>query len=235
MPFDIWLDSQDPDHRAPGRRPRCRPDRAAPPISANRYPVLTANAFNGWALVGPTPLSFELSRDFLWTFDSLPVIGSVTAGTVGVILLAAVVILVAVVLLFRDDRTAILIGFTVLALAFFVLPTRVHERYQYPMFASAAFFAAVSLRWRWWYIALGVLGAINLHAVLTLDRPGFASPGLIGAPFGDLARAGRHDHRSSRSATSIGFGLLLAVWLWDFVRPTLRVGWPRRAAVGGRR
>ena len=35
----------------------------------------------------------------------------------------------------RPDRLTLLVGLAVLALAFFVVPTRVHERYGYPFFA----------------------------------------------------------------------------------------------------
>ena len=37
---------------------------------AGDYPVLTANAFNAWALVGPIPLFSELSRTFIWAQEA---------------------------------------------------------------------------------------------------------------------------------------------------------------------
>ena len=43
---------------------------------------------------------------------------------------------------------------TVLAVAFFILPTRVHERYLFPFFALGAILAAFSWRWRVAYVVL---------------------------------------------------------------------------------
>ena len=56
----------------------------------------------------------------------------------------------------RPDRLTVLVGLAVLALAFFAVPTRVHERYGYPFFAIGVILAAVSWRWRWAYVALSV-------------------------------------------------------------------------------
>lgn len=193
-------------------------------VAAGQFPVLTANAFNVWALVGPIPLYSELSRTFIWPFDSLLVLGSISAGTVGTVLLGAMVALAVAVLLVRDDRTAILTSFTVLAFAFFALPTRVHERYQFPIFVVFALLVAGSTlserRWRWWYVAVGVLQTINLHAVVTLNRPTFATPGLIGAPLGDLFRSDAVVIFVSVANTLL-FGLLFVVWLRELAWPAL--------------
>ena len=45
----------------------------------------------------------------------------------------------------RPDRLTLLVALAVLSLAFFVLPTRVHERYVYPFFAVGIILAAISL------------------------------------------------------------------------------------------
>ena len=60
-----------------------------------------------------------------------------------------VIAIVCVVVARRDDRWTILLAVTVLAIAFFVVPTRVHERYLFPVFALGAILAAVSVRWAW--------------------------------------------------------------------------------------
>ena len=59
-----------------------------------------------------------------------------------------------VVAAIRDDRRTILVAVTVLAIAFFVVPTRVHERYLFPAFALGAILAAASVRWRIAYLVL---------------------------------------------------------------------------------
>src|SRR5438105_5376528 len=50
---------------------------------ADRYSVLSANAFNLWALVGSTPLAQIFSGGGAWTPDSLAVAGGLTAFVVG--------------------------------------------------------------------------------------------------------------------------------------------------------
>jgi Gpi18-like mannosyltransferase len=67
----------------------------------------------------------------------------------------------------RPDRLTILVGLAVLALAFFVLPTRVHERYLFPFVAIAAIPAAVSLRWRVAYVLSGAATFANMYVILT--------------------------------------------------------------------
>lgn len=156
--------------------------------AASYYSVLTVNAFNIWALVGPTPLSHALGHDYIWTYDSVSVLGDITAVTIGQGLLAIVAITVVTALLVRDDRRMIWIGFTVLAVAFFAVPTRVHERYLFPALVTGALLAATSTRWRWWYVLLGLACVANLHAILTLNYPGYGTFGVQSLPLGDFLR-----------------------------------------------
>jgi hypothetical protein len=148
--------------------------------AGGQYSVLTANAYNLWALVGPQPLVASVGS---WTADSLPVIGGMPAVTAGTVLLAAVALLVAVGLLRRDGVLPIVLGFTVVAFAFYALPTRVHERYLFPAFASGAVLASAMLAGAAGYVVTAVLNAVNLHAVLA------APLGFAGRAFGGF-RAG---------------------------------------------
>jgi hypothetical protein len=150
-----------------------------------QFSVLTANAYNAWALVGPDPLSAAIGvSGASWTPDSLILPGGLSAVTVGALLLVAVGLAVAGGLLARDDRLAILLGFSLVVFAFYAVPTRVHERYLFPFFASGALLAAGA-----WptvsglvsgaagYLGVGFLNAVNLHSVL-------AAPLSIGGGFG---------------------------------------------------
>ena len=123
---------------------------------------LTANAFNGWALVGPTPLA----RRGPITSDSLSLLG-MPAVLVGGALFATTCVLVVVGLLRRDGWVAIFLGLTVVTVAFFVLPTRIHERYLVPAFAPGALLAATAIGPRLLYVAAAGLYTLNLHAVLS--------------------------------------------------------------------
>src|SRR5207244_5598330 len=74
---------------------------------ADRYSVLTANAFNLWALVGATPLAQIIGGSGgSWTPDSLT-IGGTAAFILGASAPAAVGLFVAGGLLFRDGRVPI--------------------------------------------------------------------------------------------------------------------------------
>ncbi len=150
--------------------------------TAGGYPYITVNADNPWALI-------ELAGNGLAATGSwLPDITNSTApGTpvsilgipalfVGTALLIAVIVLVGVVVARRDDRRTILVGLTVLAIAFFVVPTRVHERYLFPFFALGAILAATSFRWRLAYFVLALANFANLYAVLT--TPFYNNPGI---------------------------------------------------------
>ena len=91
---------------------------------------------------------------------------------VGTALLLVAIAVVSWVVARRPDRLTILVGLCVLALAFFVLPTRVHERYLFPLFALGAILAAVSVRWRVAYVALSFATFLNMYVVLTTLYPG---------------------------------------------------------------
>jgi hypothetical protein len=112
------------------------------------------------------------------TIDKCPegfMIGAIPAVLVGagLFLIAAAIVLWLVAR--RPDRPTILVGLAVLALAFFVLPTRVHERYLFPLVALGAILAAVSVRWRVAYILTGLATFANMYAVLAYlypDNPG---------------------------------------------------------------
>src|SRR4029077_813125 len=73
-------------------------------------------------------------------------------------------------------------------IAFFALPTRVHERYLFPVFGVGALVAGMSPRWLAWYIALAVTNVATLHAVLPLPFPGYGTPGVQGLLLGSFLR-----------------------------------------------
>jgi hypothetical protein len=64
----------------------------------------------------------------------------------------------------------------ILAIAFFVLPTRVHERYLFPAIPLTIALAAARPAWRWIAVVISVAFFANSWGVLTL--PYFQNPGL---------------------------------------------------------
>jgi dolichyl-phosphate-mannose--protein O-mannosyl transferase len=118
-------------------------------FGSNVYAYTTVNAFNLYALV-----------QHFWIPDSEPlVIGAISLGSRSLwgvaLVFAATVLIVGRYLQRRDDR-ALLEGAMLCALAFFVLATRMHERYVY-----GAFLLAMPL------IAFGRTGLIS-SVVLTV-------------------------------------------------------------------
>ena len=148
--------------------------------TAGGYPYLTVNAFNPWALIsqdgGGQAAAGTWIRDVVGP-NGEPgfMFGPIPAVVVGTVLLLAAIVAISVIVARRPDRLTILVGVIALAVAFFVLPTRVHERYLFPFFALAAILAAPSRRWLAAYVAMGIATFANMYVVLTAyypDNPG---------------------------------------------------------------
>ena len=154
-------------------------------VAAGGYPYLTVNAYNPWALV-PSDFGFSLANANGWVCDYLPsvtvegaqacsfgsaVILGIPAVLIGAALLLATIAVTLWIVARRADRLTILVGLAVQALAFFVLPTRVHERYGFPFFVFAAILGAISVRWRVAWVALSVATLANMYVVLTTLYP----------------------------------------------------------------
>jgi len=206
----------------------------------SEFSVLTANAFNPWALVGSPSLAQGTGGgQGSWLADALPVLGGIPAVTVGAVLLATVGLLVAGGLLVRDGIVPILLGFTILALAFFVLPTRVHERYAFPFFATAAVLAAPAILSAVGYALVAILGTVNLHAILAGGGAsgvrgggrgglGFGSEGgqgAFGGSFMSIALPWSELANSQAAVTAVAVGMaatlvvLLGAWAVVVLRP----------------
>ncbi len=166
--------------------------------TAATYPYLSVNAYNWWALFPVDGQSVATAGGALWMPDS-PVpgaaawgaIGPIPAALVGAALLLGTAAVVAWVVARHPDRLTILVGVSVLALAFFAAPTRVHERYLFPFFGLAAILFAFSTRWRVAYIVAAVATFLNMYVVLVAlypDNPGVSDwlgiGGAIRSSFG---------------------------------------------------
>ena len=89
---------------------------------------------------------------------------------VGTGLLLLAIAAMAVVVWRRPDRRTLVTALAVMAIAFFVLPTRVHERYMFPFFALGAVLAVRSWRWFATYLVLAAATSMNLLGVLAIYR-----------------------------------------------------------------
>ncbi len=145
--------------------------------AADTYQGLTINAFNLWR----NPWS-GLGDTITWGCD-LPTdacvngagvafsIGSavVTWQLVGTFLFAAVALVALWQVARRDDAVGIVESALLLAVAFFALPTRVHERYLFPALALAAPLVVRGWRWMLLYGALALSVFANVYWVYTAD------------------------------------------------------------------
>ncbi|TMB57213.1 MAG: phospholipid carrier-dependent glycosyltransferase [Chloroflexi bacterium] len=163
--------------------------------AADLYKGLTINAMNLWR----NPWS-GLSQVQWWGCDSpstkfcgandgvAMTIGStvVTWQLVGAILFGIVAIVALLQVARRDDPAGLLTGSLLLAVAFFALPTRVHERYLFPALALAAPLVARSWRSATIFGALSFIFFANIYWVYTHDwsfvQGSVYNPGVGGAP-----------------------------------------------------
>ena len=178
--------------------------------TASGYPYLTVNAFNPWALVaGDTGNS--LANSGLWPCDGpwtvvngcaygVASIAGIPPVLIGGVLMLAVTLAVSLIAARRPDRITILLRLTILAIAFYVVPTRVHERYAYPVFALAIILAAVAWRWRLAYVALTMTVFLNMYAALT--NPFYENPGSATGWGSDRRSVPSPASRSSRWPTA---------------------------------
>ena len=128
--------------------------------------------------------------------------GSLCAAVLGDGLLVAILLGVSLWAAWRDDAPSLLVALAVLAIAFFVVPTRAHERYLFPFFGLGAVLLAVSWRWSLTYVALTVVNAANLLAVLVQYNGIPVSDGTIAGTLNDW-----------------GNGILTATWFDGLIWP----------------
>ena len=152
--------------------------------AAGTYNGLTENAFNvwrnPWSGLGDT-LQRGSDSGIGLVIGSL----SLTWQQVGIVLFSAVALLALVHVARRDDVRGVLVAALLLSIAFFVLPTRVHERYLFPALALAAPLVLSGRSWPWIYGALSLVFFANIYWVYTEDwsfTGRVINPGAYGQP-----------------------------------------------------
>lgn len=124
--------------------------------SASTYPYTSLFAMNFWGIFGTwkpdTTLFLNLSCQ-IW----------------GLFFLALGVILALVSFLRKKRLLALYLSSSLIILALFMLPTRVHERWLYPFFPFFLILAARLNNWKFWliYALLSIINFLNLYFVYT--------------------------------------------------------------------
>ena len=142
--------------------------------AAGGYPYLSVNAWNPWALIEVGGRAVVDATGWASDIDPLPLIG-IPGVAIGSAAIAAAV-LVAMRYVRSDTAIRTVTAVAILAIAFFVLPTRVHERYLFPAIPLTIALAAARPAWRWIAVVISVAFFANSWGVLTL--PYFQNPGL---------------------------------------------------------
>ena len=175
--------------------------------AAGGYPYLSVNAWNPWALVTVGGRAIVDASGWASDIDPLPLIGisGVAIGSAAI----AVAVLGAMRYVRRDHAERTVIAVTILAIAFFVLPTRVHERYLFPAIPLTIALAAARPRWRWVAVATAVAFLANSWGVLTITY--FNNPGLPN--LGALTDALHSPTAIATTAVVISAALAAALWM----------------------
>jgi hypothetical protein len=156
--------------------------------TAAGYQYLSVNAFNPWALIGAdgaqSIAASSMIGGYQWSSDTVPLAGPLPGVVIGGALLIAGFLYGLGNVLWRDERRTIIVATVFLCLCFFVLPTRVHERYLLPVFAVVPLLAVTSRAWLAALVALALGCLLNLHAVLTI----YGSEDIQDLPLGYFSR-----------------------------------------------
>ncbi|MBI2596020.1 glycosyltransferase family 39 protein [Candidatus Daviesbacteria bacterium] len=140
--------------------------------SSNVYPYLSLFAFNFWSLVG-----FWQPDNQLWFSMPYVLIGAI------VFILSLVFIAFKLFREHQPDTKSYIMALALSYMSFFLLPTRVHERYLYPFFALflLAAFLYKSLRLKILYAVIALLNFLNIWYVYFYYNVIYNNPGYTGS------------------------------------------------------
>jgi Gpi18-like mannosyltransferase len=181
--------------------------------AAGGYPYLSVNAWNPWALIEVGGRAVVDATGWASDIDPLPLIGipGVAIGSAGI----ATAVLAAMRYVQRDTAIRTVTAVAILAIAFFVLPTRVHERYLFPAIPLTIALATARPAWRWIAVATSVAFFANSWGVLTISY--FQNPGLPN--LGVFTSALQTPIAITATAIAITASLVAAIWLaWSSER-----------------
>ena len=192
--------------------------------ASETYSGLTINAFSLWR----NPFS-GLGDTFFRGDDTVValVVGGIglTWQQVGTLLFGAVVLLALWQVARRDDMRGLLLASLLIAIAFFVLPTRVHERYLFPAVALAAPLLLSGRIWPWVYGGLSAVLFLNIYWAYTED---WSFSGRINNPGANGQPMPQDPFLTSTLLTDWGIWLiallgvvLLAIVAWQSLRLSL--------------
>jgi len=190
--------------------------------AAGGYPYLSVNAWNPWALISVAGRSVAGSSGWASDIAPLALIG-IPGIAVGSAAIAAAILLV--MRYVRHDSTERTVtAVAILAIAFFVLPTRVHERYLFPAIPLTIALAAARPAWRWIAATVSAVFLANSWGVLTISY--FQNRGL---PNLGLLTDALHT-RAAVAIVAIAITIALAGAIWIAQRADQQIRRARQMA-----
>lgn len=131
--------------------------------SVGRFPIVSVGAYNLWELFGAAA-----------AHDGQPFIGGWSYRAIGLALVGGMALCVGIALALRYDRPMVLDGAAVLLLAFFVLPTQIHQRYLFLCLIFVAARIASDLPVLVFYLILAASATVNVLGDLSGFMPAIA-------------------------------------------------------------
>lgn len=162
--------------------------------SFNVYPILSANAMNFWGIFNT------------WSPDG-SVFLSLSGQAWGLMLLSAGLVF-SWVFLKRENPETLFLACSLTVLAYFFLPTRVHERWLYPFFPFfLVYLSRNNLRLGIVYVFLSVLHLFNLYFGYTYFNNNYLKVSSINQFL--------TDNFKKLSFLSVAIYLFLCLYLWQ--------------------
>ncbi|MBR9706049.1 hypothetical protein GOV14_03380 [Candidatus Pacearchaeota archaeon] len=128
--------------------------------TVGRYNRVTMNAYNFWFLVSPE------SPQWWWAISDTTKFLGITLKQIGLTLFGLYTALVVYQLTKKRSKETIFLAASSLALAFFILPTQIHERYMFSFFALFALVMLKNKKYLVTYIILAITHLFNMMMVL---------------------------------------------------------------------
>jgi Gpi18-like mannosyltransferase len=134
--------------------------------SVGRFPQLTNRAYNLWYLATLGAGGSDVGQG----------LGPLSLRAIGMLLMASAALLVSLALLYRANGPARTLGAAALALAFFCLPTQIHERYLFLTLAPLVMTAAADRPALIAFVVLAGSATLNiLGALRGFSEPAYAA------------------------------------------------------------
>jgi Gpi18-like mannosyltransferase len=128
------------------------------------YSTISVNAYNIWHLFVPSATNWFTSPN-----DLIKIFG-ISLRSIGLFLITTYTLLVLYQLNKSLNKTNIILASSSLALAFFMLPTQIHERYLFPFFATFSLILFKNKRYLLIYIILSITYLLNLMIVFPFQN-----------------------------------------------------------------